>query len=81
MTKYILKNIKLIFHLFFRTYHFGTNNKFYKKERSIFGKNIFFSIVHLKQNYKMMKVRSFLGFIPLKFAKKLFPKYAKKHKY
>lgn len=70
--KYSLENWKLIIHLLLRTRSFGVNNKWKEDTTSIFAWSLekqIWSIITIKpliQNYKMMLVRSALGFIPYK---------------
>lgn len=78
---YICGNWKMLLHLFFRTYHFGVNNDDWEQHRSIFGLPLPKAITRLVLNYKMMRIRAFIGFIPLNDAVRLFPGYAKKHGY
>lgn len=70
--KYAKANWKLIVHLLLRTKFFGVNNDWWFKSptKSLFGvsnEQIFRDIIGLKQihlNYKMMKHRAGIGFIP-----------------
>ncbi len=79
--KYMLDNWRLLMHLFFRTYHFGVNNLSREPHRSLFGLPFYKAIMRLVLNYKMMRVRAFIGFIPLNDAIRLFPGYARKNGY
>ena len=80
MIKYLFNNWKLIIHLLFRTYHFGVDNQWDSQVSSIFGKPVN-QRYNLLRNYREMRTRAFLGFIPLNTAIKLFPFYAKRHGY
>ena len=71
----------MFIHLFLGTYRFGVNNDFWASNKSIFGQPVRKSIIKLIQNYKMMRIRAFMGFIPLNDAIKLFPAYAEKKGY
>ncbi|MEA2061423.1 MAG: hypothetical protein U9P10_13140 [Thermodesulfobacteriota bacterium] len=79
--KYILDNWKLIIHLLFKTKHFGVNNTFWFPHDSIFSSEKSKRFTQVVKNYKMMRIRSFSGFIPLNDAIELFPDYAKKNNY
>ena len=71
----------MIIHLLFRTSHFGVNNKSWSSRASVFGAPGIQGLLRVRQNYEMMKIRAFSGFIPLNEAIKMFPRYAKKHGY
>lgn len=68
--KFILENWKMIVHLLFRTQRFGVNNQWWSTFDSIFGwdnKKKIMAVLKVKPlilNYKMMFVRSAIGFIP-----------------
>ena len=79
--KFFIKNWKLVCHLLFRTYHFGVNNLSWEPHRSIFGLPFYKIIPSLLLNYKMMRIRAFIGFIPLNDAIQLFPGYARRNGY
>lgn len=70
IVKYSLENWKLIIHLLLRTRYFGVNNKWREDTTSIFAwplEKQIWAIITIKpliQNYKMMLVRSAIGFIP-----------------
>lgn len=79
--RYVCSNWKMLLHLFFRTYHFGVNNDAWEPHRSLFGLPFHKTVKRLVVSYKMMRIRAFIGFIPLNDAIKLFPGYARKHGY
>ena len=79
--KYTKENWKMIIHLLFGTYHFGVNNSAWVSWNSLFGKPAICSIIKSIQNFKLMRTRAFIGFIPLNDAIKLFPVYAKNNGY
>ncbi|MFO7883859.1 MAG: hypothetical protein R6U68_03470 [Desulfobacteraceae bacterium] len=79
--KYLLENWKLIIHLFFKTNHFGVNNRFWSPHYSIFGAKRLKGVTQVVKNYKMMRIRAFSGFIPLNDAIDLFPDFAEKNNY
>lgn len=79
--RFLAENWKLLFHLFFRTYHFGVNNLSRETHRSIFGLPLYETVTRLAFNYKMMRLRAFIGFIPLNDAVRLFPAHARKNGY
>jgi len=68
--RYFIANWKLILHLLFRTKRFGVNNEWWSEFDSIFGwsnKEKLKAALKIKpiiRNYRMMYVRSALGFIP-----------------
>lgn len=79
--KYFLENWKMLVHLFFGTDHFGINNETWNGHRSLYGMRLSRLLTRLPANYRAMRRRAFLGFIPLNDAIRLFPGYAKKHGY
>jgi hypothetical protein len=78
-TIFLLQNWKVIFHLLFRTYRFGVNNKWWSDFDSIFGLP-FWKRFNIIQRYKEMRLRSAPGiaFVPEKTFIELFPYYSKK---
>lgn len=68
--KYLFANWKLVFHLLLRTKRFGVNNEWWSEFDSIFGwsnKEKIIAILTIKPiitNYKMMIIRSAIGFVP-----------------
>ena len=78
---YFLENWKMLVHLFFGTDHFGVNNELRAGHRSLFAMPLARLITRLPANYRGMRRRAFLGFLPLNDAIKLFPGYAEKHGY
>ena len=68
--KYMRGEWKLVFHLLFRTKRFGVNNQKWSSFDSMYGwtaRERFINILKVKpiiMNYKMMFVRSAIGFIP-----------------
>ncbi|MEA1967378.1 MAG: hypothetical protein U9N77_04070 [Thermodesulfobacteriota bacterium] len=79
--KYSMENWKMIFHLLFKTSHFGVNNQFWYSHNSLFGAKGLKGFTEILKNYKMMKIRAFSGFIPLNDAIEIFPGHAEKHGY
>ena len=80
MIKYYLNNWKLIIHLLFRTYYFGVNNEWWCSFRSIFGLPIW-KRGHLLKEFKLIRFRAQIGFIPTDMFRELFPKYSKRQRY
>ena len=76
--KFFFENWKMIFHLFARTSYFGVNNELWVSYRSIFSCSLISKILNVRTNYKMMKIRTFIGFLPLNDAIKLFPGFSRK---
>jgi hypothetical protein len=71
------KNWKLGIHLLFRTYHFGVNNEWWVKYRSIFGLP-FYKRLNIIKHYKEMRFRAEIGFVSKETFKRLFPMYARR---
>jgi hypothetical protein len=76
---FALKNLLFILHLGLGTRHFGVNNKIWSKDDSVFSVPLYTGIFTFPKRLKMMKKRAFMGFVPFKDAKKMFPLYAKKN--
>jgi hypothetical protein len=74
-----LKNFLFIIHLALGTRHFGVNNRVWSKDHSIFSVHFYKGILNFPGRVKMMKKRAFMGFMPFRDAKKLFPGYAEKN--
>ena len=57
---------KLVIHLLFSTYHFGVNNDTWVRWRSMFGRPILtrFWLPTIISNYRLMKFRMNIGFLP-----------------
>lgn len=70
--KYLRLEWKLVIHLLFRTKRFGVNNQRWSSFDSLYGwssKERFINILKIKPiivNYRMMFVRSSIGFVPWK---------------
>ncbi len=79
--RFFLENWKMFFHLFTGTSYFGVNNELWVPHGSIFSTSIIRKILYFKTNYQMMKIRTFIGFVPLNDAIKLFPGYSRKKKF
>ena len=62
-------------------FSFGVNNLTWEPYRSIFGLPFYNIIPSLLLNYRMMRIRAFIGFIPLNDAIQLFPGYARRNGY
>lgn len=73
---YFCANWKLLVHLLFRTYHFGTNNEWWSEHRSLFGLPLAkrFNII---RNFRLARFRATAcHFIPPKEQLLLFPKHS-----
>ncbi len=79
--KYFFNNWKMLIHLLFGTFHFGVNNDLWNYHHSLYGYSKWKILIRIISNYKMMRIRSFIGFIPLNDAIKLFPDYSKKNNF
>ena len=75
----IKNNWKLMFHLFFRTYHFGVNNQWWCSWKSMFGLS-WWKIEKYRfiRNFKLIIFRASIGFIPKMKFEKMFPNSTKK---
>lgn len=86
-SKEFLSNAKFVFahwkvgvHLLFRTRHFGVNNEWWSKGRSVMGLPLYRQIINaalifpLLKNYRMMKIRfgASVGFLEHDRYKKIF---------
>jgi len=76
--RYSTENWKLVIHLLFRTYRFGVDNKWWNEFDSIFGLPIS-KRWNIKENFQLMRLRCWIGFIPREVAEVLFPFYARKY--
>ena len=83
--KYLKDNWKLIVHLLFRTQYFGVNNQWKSDFPSMFGWpkwKIIWSIITVRpiiMNYRYMRFRAQIGFIPRDVFMKLFRRFTMKH--
>lgn len=54
---FLVANWKMVIHLLFQTYHFGVNNEWWSRHRSVFGAP-WRERFHLIRNYRMMRFRA-----------------------
>ncbi len=63
---YIYEHWKLGVHLLFKTKRFGVNNQWWASFDSLFGARRLSDRFRLIRNYKLMKIRAKIGFLPEK---------------
>lgn len=79
--QYVSANWRQILHLALGTAHMGTNNRNWCPDASLFHRKGLAKIIHIPGRIRMMRARAFMGFIPLKDAVRLFPRYARENGY